>query len=71
MLTASSSAAARTTESAHINASEPASLQLRYLQPLTEIASDRPIRGFPLPMDILQGFLKLVGDQRTRRSRVK
>ncbi len=58
-------AAEKLTQAAHIIATEPASLQLRYLQTLTEIASDRSnIVVFPLPMDFLQGFLKLVGDQK-------
>ena len=40
--------------------SQPATLQLRYLQTLTEIAAERNSTiVFPLPLDLLQGFLKL------------
>jgi regulator of protease activity HflC (stomatin/prohibitin superfamily) len=40
--------------------SQPATLQLRYLQTLTEIAAEKNSTiVFPLPLDLLQGFLKL------------
>jgi regulator of protease activity HflC (stomatin/prohibitin superfamily) len=43
---------------ARIIASEPATLQLRYLQTLTEIAAEKNSTiVFPLPIDLLQGFL--------------
>jgi regulator of protease activity HflC (stomatin/prohibitin superfamily) len=40
--------------------SQPATLQLRYLQTLTEIAAEKNSTIiFPVPLDLLQGFLKL------------
>jgi regulator of protease activity HflC (stomatin/prohibitin superfamily) len=40
--------------------SQPATLQLRYLQTLTEIAAEKNSTiVFPLPLDLLQGFLNL------------
>jgi regulator of protease activity HflC (stomatin/prohibitin superfamily) len=40
--------------------SQPATLQLRYLQTLTEIAAEKNSTiVFPLPLEFLQGFLKM------------
>ena len=40
--------------------SQPATLQLRYLQTLTEIATEKNSTIiFPLPLELLQGFLRL------------
>jgi regulator of protease activity HflC (stomatin/prohibitin superfamily) len=40
--------------------SQPATLQLRYLQTLTEIAAEKNSTiVFPLPLEMLQGFLKM------------
>jgi regulator of protease activity HflC (stomatin/prohibitin superfamily) len=40
--------------------SQPATLQLRYLQTLTEIAAEKNSTiVFPLPLELLQGFFKL------------
>ena len=40
--------------------SQPATLQLRYLQTLTEIAAEKNSTiVFPLPLELLQGFLHL------------
>src|SRR5438477_11887951 len=40
--------------------SQPATLQLRYLQTLTEIAAEKNSTIiFPLPLEFLQGFLKM------------
>lgn len=44
-------------DAAHIISTEPAALQLRYLQTLTEIAGEKNSTVIPLPMDIL-GVLK-------------
>ncbi|GAI54203.1 unnamed protein product [marine sediment metagenome] len=45
-------------KAAHVISTEPAALQLRYLQTLSGIATDRSnIILFPLPMDLLSGFL--------------
>jgi regulator of protease activity HflC (stomatin/prohibitin superfamily) len=44
--------------------SQPATLQLRYLQTLTEIAAEKNSTIiFPLPIDILAGLLNLTGRQ--------
>ncbi|HEV8266724.1 MAG TPA: SPFH domain-containing protein, partial [Thermoanaerobaculia bacterium] len=46
-------------EAAEIIGREPATLQLRYLQTLTEIASEKNSTIiFPLPMDLVAAFLK-------------
>jgi regulator of protease activity HflC (stomatin/prohibitin superfamily) len=46
-------------EAAEIIGREPATLQLRYLQTLTEIASEKNSTIiFPLPMDLIAAFLK-------------
>ena len=45
-------------QAARMLQSQPASLQLRYLQTLTEIAGENNSTTiFPLPMDLLKGFL--------------
>ena len=52
-------AAQKLAEAAHIIAAEPAALQLRYLQTLTTIATEKTNTiVFPLPMDILSAFLE-------------
>ncbi len=44
---------------------QPAGLQLRYLQTLTEIATEKPATIlFPLPMHLLRGLLAPVEDGR-------
>jgi regulator of protease activity HflC (stomatin/prohibitin superfamily) len=49
-------------EAGRIIASSPGTLQLRYLQTLTEIASERNSTIlFPLPIDLIQSFLARVG----------
>jgi len=46
-------------EAAEIIGSQPATLQLRYLQTLTEIATEKNSTIiFPLPMDLISAFLK-------------
>ena len=56
-------AAERLAEAGRIIATEPTTLQLRYLQTLTEIATEKNSTViFPLPMDIIRPFLGL--DQR-------
>jgi regulator of protease activity HflC (stomatin/prohibitin superfamily) len=50
-------AAERLSEAAAIIGAQPATLQLRYLQTLTEIASERNSTIiFPLPVDLLRGL---------------
>lgn len=46
-------AAERLAEAAHIIASEPISLQLRYLQTLVEMAGERTSTIIPLPLEIM------------------
>jgi regulator of protease activity HflC (stomatin/prohibitin superfamily) len=52
-------AASKLSEAAEIIGRQPATLQLRYLQTLTEIANEKNSTiVFPLPIDFLKGFLK-------------
>src|SRR3982075_2127844 len=54
------SASQQLAAAAQIIGSQPATLQLRYLQTLTEIAAEKNSTiVFPLPLDLLQGFLNL------------
>src|SRR5436309_2956464 len=51
-------AAARLAEAGAVMAAEPATLQLRYLQTLTEIASERNSTVvFPIPIDLINMFI--------------
>jgi regulator of protease activity HflC (stomatin/prohibitin superfamily) len=65
-------AAQELAQAAHIIASEPISLQLRYLQTLVEMSGERSNTIIPLPLDIagaLQGMFGMDGRRdRTRRS---
>ncbi len=55
------SAAQRLAEAAHVLATEPTTMQLRYLQTLTEIGVEKNTTiVFPLPIDIVAGFGKLM-----------
>ena len=55
------SAAQRLADAAHVLSTEPATLQLRYLQTLTEIGVEKNTTiVFPLPVDIISGLSKLV-----------
>lgn len=52
-------AAAKLAEAAKVISSQPASLQLRFLQTLREIASDKSnIMVFPVPIDMVKIFLE-------------
>jgi regulator of protease activity HflC (stomatin/prohibitin superfamily) len=54
------SASQQLANAAQVIGSQPATLQLRYLQTLTEIAAEKNSTiVFPLPLEFLQGFLKL------------
>src|SRR5919198_2041978 len=54
------SASQQLAAAAEVIGSQPATLQLRYLQTLTEIAAEKNSTiVFPLPLDLLQGFLAL------------
>jgi regulator of protease activity HflC (stomatin/prohibitin superfamily) len=55
-------AAARLAEAGAVMAAEPATLQLRYLQTLTEIASEKNSTVvFPIPIDLITMFLNNAG----------
>lgn len=55
-------ASEKLSEAAKIINSQPGSLQLRYLQTLTEIATEKSSTiVFPLPIDIFEGMTKRVG----------
>lgn len=55
------SAAQRLVDAAHLLSTEPASIQLRYLQTLTEIGVEKNTTiVFPLPIDILTAVHKLI-----------
>jgi regulator of protease activity HflC (stomatin/prohibitin superfamily) len=52
-------AAAKLAEAAHIIGAEPAALQLRYLQTMVEISSDKNTTTiFPLPIDLLSAWVR-------------
>ncbi|MFZ0792395.1 MAG: hypothetical protein WAM65_01410, partial [Candidatus Korobacteraceae bacterium] len=54
-------AAQRLIDAAHLLASEPVSIQLRYLQTLTEIGVEKNTTIiFPVPVDLLAGLQNLV-----------
>ncbi|HEY3930066.1 MAG TPA: slipin family protein [Candidatus Koribacter sp.] len=54
-------AAQRLTEAAHLLAAEPASIQLRYLQTLTEIGVEKNTTViFPVPIDLMQGIQQII-----------
>jgi regulator of protease activity HflC (stomatin/prohibitin superfamily) len=58
-------AAQRLVDAAHLLATEPVAIQLRYLQTLTEIGVEKNTTiVFPLPVDLLEGLQKLL-DRRT------
>jgi regulator of protease activity HflC (stomatin/prohibitin superfamily) len=55
------SAAQRLVDAAHLLATEPVSIQLRYLQTLTEIGAEKNTTVvFPLPMDLISGLSGLL-----------
>jgi len=59
-------AAERLVEAAQRMASESGSMQLRYLQTLTEIAGEKSSTiVFPLPMNVMESLSRLVADQGT------
>ncbi|MBU2008492.1 MAG: slipin family protein [Chloroflexi bacterium] len=54
-------AAQKLADAAHVIATEPAALQLRYLQTLTTIATEKTNTiVFPLPIDIMTAFMERV-----------
>ncbi len=57
-------AAQKLADAAKIISTEPSALQLRYLQTLTEIASEKASTTiFPIPIDLLKPFLRLSEDK--------
>lgn len=55
------SAAQRLVDAAHLLATEPVSVQLRYLQTLTEIGVEKNTTViFPVPVDVFSGLQKLI-----------
>src|SRR5436309_9158320 len=53
-------------QAARIIGSEPAAIQLRYLQTVTEISSENnSTTFFPIPIDLFKGFLDSVARQAT------
>jgi regulator of protease activity HflC (stomatin/prohibitin superfamily) len=53
-------AAQKLVDAAHLLATEPLTLQLRYLQTLTEIGAEQNSTiVFPMPIDIIKPFLEL------------
>jgi len=64
------SAAQRLVDAAHLLSSEPASIQLRYLQTLTEIGVEKNTTiVFPLPIDLMQGLEKLLNNETHNRAK--
>ncbi len=60
-------AAQQLTEAAGTISREPAAIQLRYLQTLTEIAAEKNSTIiFPVPMEFFKAFGDMLGSQRTR-----
>jgi len=60
------SAAQRLVDAAHLLATEPVSVQLRYLQTLTEIGVEKNTTVvFPVPVDLLSGLEKLLAKGET------
>src|SRR3954470_23057501 len=57
-------AAQRLVDAAHLLATEPVTIQLRYLQTLTEIGVEKNTTVvFPLPIDILSGLTKFLNKE--------
>ncbi len=55
-------AAQRLIEAAHLMSTEPISLQLRYLQTLTQVAAENNSTTlFPIPIDLFKPFLNMAG----------
>jgi regulator of protease activity HflC (stomatin/prohibitin superfamily) len=62
------SAAQRLVDAAHLLASEPTSIQLRYLQTLTEIGVEKNTTiVFPIPIDLMEGLNKLLNKSNKER----
>src|SRR5258706_425159 len=63
-LYATSQLAQKLAQAAHIIGREPAAIQLRYLQTVSEIASEKSSTTiFPVPIDLFRGILDAVGNR--------
>jgi len=63
-------AANRLADAARVLSTEPAALQLRYLQTLSEIATENSSTTiFPIPIDILKPFYQMENDAAARRDK--
>jgi regulator of protease activity HflC (stomatin/prohibitin superfamily) len=61
--------AAKMAEAAHVLATEPMSLQLRYLQTLREIAAEKNSTTlFPIPIDLIKPFMKMYEDSEKKQA---
>lgn len=59
-------ASQKLSEAAHVIATEPITLQLRYLQTLTEVATEKNSTTiFPVPIDLFEPFLKAMKKENT------
>jgi regulator of protease activity HflC (stomatin/prohibitin superfamily) len=66
------SASQRLADAAHVLASEPLTIQLRYLQTLTEIGVEKNTTiVFPLPIDLIDGLHQLVAARKGQDSTPK
>jgi regulator of protease activity HflC (stomatin/prohibitin superfamily) len=62
-------AAQRLVDAAHLLATEPVTIQLRYLQTLTEIGVEKNTTiVFPLPLDLVSGLVKMLNPAPTAPS---
>jgi len=58
-------ASEKLSQAAHVIATEPAAITLRYLQTLTEIASEKNSTiVFPLPIEIMHLLKQFTGEER-------
>ena len=63
------SASQQLANAAQVIGSQPATLQLRYLQTLTEIAAEKNSTIiFPVPIDLLRGFLNILPSENGRET---
>ena len=59
-------AAAKLSEAAHVLAQNPIAIQLRFLQTMREVASERNTTTFfPIPIDLFQPFLNGLAEKKT------
>ncbi|HKW90300.1 MAG TPA: SPFH domain-containing protein, partial [Methylomirabilota bacterium] len=62
-------ASAKLAQAAHVIGAEPAAIQLRFLQTVTEIASENNSTTiFPIPLELFRGFLESLARRRETRA---